>query len=179
MKKIILIVVVIIAIIISGVYLVYSKKNISNESKIEEIDDQSIDYGQDIVQEINNEENIEENKENTKEVLPIKEDVLISENKVENKAENEDNFNLVKCLYDAGLRIYGSRTCPYCTQLVENFGGYEAINLIYIECMDNRDKCINEMKSNYVPEIQINGEIYDGGRSLEELAKETNCFDKE
>jgi glutaredoxin len=182
MKKLILIILIAIGIIVSGVYLVYNKKNISNKFKSEEMNEQDIDfidYNQDVVQDINeeknqenNEEIIEESKDDKDKILHNDKEILIAEKKVEEK----NDFDLIKCLYDAKVIIYGSRTCPYCVQLVESFNGYDAVDLIYVECTENRDRCINEMKSDYVPEIQIDGNLYTGERSPEGIANEVNCI---
>ncbi len=81
----------------------------------------------------------------------------------------------VQCLADAGMVIYGSRTCPACRQLAESFGGYDAISLIYVECSEEWERCSQEMKTNYVPEIQIKGVLYNGSRDLNALAEKTGC----
>lgn len=83
---------------------------------------------------------------------------------------------LIECLADAGVVIYGSKTCPACLSLVNSFGGYEKIeSIIYIECSKDQERCMSEMKGNYVPEIQIQGEIYTGSRNPNDIAKEVNC----
>jgi len=81
----------------------------------------------------------------------------------------------IQCLADAGVVIYGSRTCPACAQLVESFGGYDKIALIYVECNEEREKCSSEMQTNYVPEIQIQGELYSGPRSPDNIADAVSC----
>jgi len=87
--------------------------------------------------------------------------------------EAADNF--VQCLAKAGMVIYGSKTCPACAALVEGFGGYDEISPIYVECSEEGDRCSQEMKTYYVPEIQIKGEIYTGPRDLDSLAAATGC----
>ena len=79
------------------------------------------------------------------------------------------------CLADEGLVIYGSETCPHCQNLVKTLGGYDAASSVYIECMEDQQRCAEEMKGQGVPEIQINGEKFDGGRSIEILAEATGC----
>lgn len=85
------------------------------------------------------------------------------------------NDQTIDCLADAGVVIYGSATCPACIKLVEDFGGNEIINPIYVNCTENPEKCRTEMQTNYVPEIQIKGVLYDGARSPEVLAEEVGC----
>jgi hypothetical protein len=81
----------------------------------------------------------------------------------------------VQCLKENGMVIYGSKTCPACGALAESFGGYEVIAPIYVECTENGTRCSSEMQSGYVPEIQINGEVYSGPRDLNSLANLANC----
>ncbi len=83
--------------------------------------------------------------------------------------------SFIKCLEDSGVIIYGSRTCPACTALANDFGGYEKIESIYIECSQEPERCDLEMKDFFVPEIQIQGELYEGARTLEGLSERTNC----
>ena len=90
----------------------------------------------------------------------------------------EDNYphaSLVSCLADRGVLVYGSRTCPACVALIDQFGGYDVIEPIYVECADDHERCIEEMQGRYVPEIQIGGEIYNGPRTPEALAEITRC----
>ncbi len=87
----------------------------------------------------------------------------------------ESNGGFIQCLADNGLVIYGSRTCPACTQLVESLGGYEAVAAIYVECTEEREKCNENMQTNYVPEIHLNGEVYEGSRAPRILGEITSC----
>ncbi len=81
----------------------------------------------------------------------------------------------IQCLADSGMIIYGSATCPACRDLVEDFGGYDAVEPLYVECNDFGDRCSEEMQTNYVPEIQINGEVFEGQRTFEDFAQATGC----
>lgn len=83
------------------------------------------------------------------------------------------NRDYITCLQEAGVVIYGSDTCPACAGLVESLGGIDVVKPIYVECHKEMERCMEEMKSNYVPEIQINGELFEGDRSL--LGQEVNC----
>ncbi len=80
-----------------------------------------------------------------------------------------------KCLADNGLVIYGSNTCPHCRNLVTLLGGYDVASSIYVECSQERERCNNEAKTGYIPEIQLNGEIFEDARTLESFAQETGC----
>lgn len=82
----------------------------------------------------------------------------------------------MECLARSGVVIYGTLTCPACNKLVESFGGYEIIDPIYVKCDENWERCENEMQTEYVPEIQIKGVLYNGERSVEALAKKVGCI---
>jgi hypothetical protein len=82
--------------------------------------------------------------------------------------------NFISCLEQEGVRIYGSKTCPYCQDLVMMFGGYELIDPIYVECPEEQELCA-ETKTGLVPEVQIKGELYEEERTLDNLAQATNC----
>ena len=116
--------------------------------------------------------------------------VPVPENGVENAIENNRNGNngegnstgdkevknnIFECLADSGVVIYGTDTCPACRALIDSLGGYEKVAPIYIECNKERERCSKEMQTNYVPEIQINGEIYTGPRSLKGIAEAVGC----
>ncbi len=92
--------------------------------------------------------------------------------------ENEDREvidDFVQCLADAGMVIYGTKTCPACLQLAQSFGGYEMISPIYIECSEEWERCSQEMQTNYVPEIQIKGKVYTGPTDLGSLGEAVGC----
>lgn len=93
----------------------------------------------------------------------------------EEPAKQDSEKPLIQCLADAGVVIYGSRTCPACAQLAESFGGYDKIALIYVECSKERERCSSEMQTNYVPEIQIQGKLYNGPRNPDNIAEAVSC----
>lgn len=93
----------------------------------------------------------------------------------EESDQGGDLEGLVACLDQAGLVIYGSFTCPVCTRLADSFGGYEALDPIYVECSDEPNRCHQEMQTRYVPEIQIEGELYQGSREPADLAEAAGC----
>ncbi len=82
---------------------------------------------------------------------------------------------LIQCMASKGLLIYARSTCPACKQLVASLGGQEIVKPIYVECSENREKCTNNKKTGYVPEIQIKGELYQGSRAVGDLAAATGC----
>lgn len=80
------------------------------------------------------------------------------------------------CLAESGMVIYGSKFCSTCNSFIEELGGYEAVTSVYVECTDYPERCNTEMQTEYVPEIQLHGEVYTGQRSLTALADVTDCL---
>ncbi len=90
--------------------------------------------------------------------------------------EDERNLEeLISCLAENDFVVYGAQWCPACRQLVDSFGGHEMVKNIYVECSVEGERCNEEQKTNYVPEIQIRGEVYEGSRSLNAIAEEVGC----
>lgn len=86
-----------------------------------------------------------------------------------------------QCLEEKGMKIYGAGWCGYCQQLIEYFGGKEAIAPIFIECSDaernpteNAELCDQEGIQGF-PTIKVNGEIYQGPRTFEGFSEITGC----
>ncbi len=145
-----------------GVGLFLSQEN-GNESDlvetVEDGEDKAIGEKEEIQGEVvENEENKEKNDD----------DSVFSK-------ENGGHTSFVECLAENGVVIYGSRTCPACASLSEEYGGYEKMKPIYVECTVEQERCIEEMLVGYVPVVQINGEIFDDWGSPENLARETGC----
>jgi hypothetical protein len=94
----------------------------------------------------------------------------------ENGAEQTDPMEpFVECLADEGLVVYASRTCPACRDFVSQFGGYDAVEPIYVECGGNSQECQDNMQTNFVPELQFNGTLYSGDTSLQALSLVSGC----
>ena len=92
---------------------------------------------------------------------------------------DEEMSSLIDCLAEEDLVIYGAEWCPACTQLAESLGGYDAIDPIYVECAEGTEeearRCQEETQTTYVPEIQIDGELYEGPNDPQSLANEVGC----
>lgn len=86
-----------------------------------------------------------------------------------------EEFN--ECLAENGMVIYGSEFCPACTELVEDLGGYEAAEPVYVECTEpeNEQRCEEEKQTDVVPEVQLDGEVQDWPLDLYELGELTGC----
>ncbi len=85
------------------------------------------------------------------------------------------NSEFIQCLIDSGMEVYASKTCPACSDFANSLGGYDAIANLFVFCDDDMDRCNEKMQTNYVPEIQINGEVHEGSRDLDSLADLTGC----
>ena len=94
-------------------------------------------------------------------------------NSINNSNNTMKEFN--QCLADNGVVIYGSQWCSACKNLVSLLGGYDAVEPVYVECTKEQQRCQNEAKSGYVPEIHINGELYKGSRTLDAFSEITGC----
>ena len=119
-------------------------------------------------QELETEASLEDNRE---------EDEINEENSENYEEEeiDEEMSSLIDCLAEEDLVIYGMQWCPACSQLVDSFGGYEAAEPIYVECTEEEEICRENTQTEYVPEIQIDGELYEGPRDPSSLASEVNC----
>ncbi len=106
---------------------------------------------------------------------PVQEEPVQEEQVDYSQEELEQLKEFNDCLADEGMVIYGSDWCPACSQLVEMLGGYEAVSSVYVECTEEQQKCQQEMIGTGVPEIQIDGEMYEGARTLEALGGATGC----
>ncbi len=94
--------------------------------------------------------------------------------------ENESNNKkitkeFIECLDDAGVVIYGSKYCPACNDLIDDFGGYDMISPIYVECEEDMERCKNEMKGEFVPEIQVKNKLYKDIENIQGLSEKTEC----
>ena len=86
----------------------------------------------------------------------------------------QNDAQLVECLAEANVIVYGTETCPACTQFAMQFGGYDVIDPIYVECADDPEKCNANMQTEFVPEVQINGTVVED-TSKAGLAAQTGC----
>ena len=85
------------------------------------------------------------------------------------------NSSFLECLKDSGVVIYGTGACPTCTQLKNDLLAIgEDIDLVYVDCDENSQRCAEETKENNVPEIQIKGNVFPNN-SIEALSQETGC----
>lgn len=105
---------------------------------------------------------------------------LFSNNRNDNHNNGNDDNNYTfeefnKCLADFGMVIYGSEWCPACNALVQTLGGNDKVKSVYVDCTKEGERCQEELKTNFIPEIQINGVVYDGSRSLSALSDLTGC----
>ena len=87
--------------------------------------------------------------------------------------DNPDN-SLAKCLTERGAVLYGSNLCPNC-KIQRNLFGISAFKFLnYVECSDEPLECSNLRG---VPAWRINGTIYYGIKTLEQLRALSGCID--
>lgn len=89
----------------------------------------------------------------------------------------EESMELVDCLVENDVSIYGDDRCPSCRRLVDSLGGMDKIKSIYTECSENRDYCRDRMETGLYPEIHIGDEVYDveKGYSPPILSEQIGC----
>ncbi|MFH1661522.1 MAG: protein disulfide isomerase family protein [Candidatus Falkowbacteria bacterium] len=81
----------------------------------------------------------------------------------------------VECLEKKNFKIYGANWCGWTKKLtIDTFGGFDIVAPIYIECTEEEALCAEEGVSGY-PTIKLNGEKYEGGRTLKDIADKTGC----
>lgn len=90
----------------------------------------------------------------------------------------EAEVALARHLNSVGARMFGAYWCPHCHDQKELFG-QEAFSLItYVECADDganaQPALCREANIAGYPTWEINGQLYPGTRSLEELATISN-----
>lgn len=93
----------------------------------------------------------------------------------QNNIVADGSSDFIDCLYENGVTIYGTATCPYCVQLVAEYDNFKDFDKIYVDCNQDMERCNNEMFTNGVPEIQIDGELLQEWGSPEVLAEKTGC----
>ena len=99
-----------------------------------------------------------------------------TEKQSEQVVEGGEDRLFAQCLVDSGVVIYVSKTCPACKDLVDKLGGYDVVDGLFVECGQNTALCSANMQTNYVPEIQINGETVDFQNRIGGLSTETGCI---
>lgn len=85
----------------------------------------------------------------------------------------------IECLAQKGVAIYGSSTCPACKNLLSYFKDFGSLDSIYFDCSSSnakiRQKCSENMQTEYVPETQINGVLIKERVTPEILSEKTGC----
>lgn len=80
----------------------------------------------------------------------------------------------VTCLDKTDFKIYGANWCSWTKKLVDEFGGFDVVKPIYVECTEQTALC-NEKGITGYPTILIKDQAYVGERTFEEFAKATGC----
>ena len=111
-------------------------------------------------------------------VDPSKQEAVILNENIAPIVENVSSYSsisLAKHLRDQNIILYNAYWCPHCHEQKEMFGKEAAQSLILVECAsDGKDNKAELCKSKGIsgyPSWEINGEIYPGTQTLEELAE--------
>ena len=86
----------------------------------------------------------------------------------------EEIAAFVDCLSQAEFKIYGANWCGWTKKLVDSFGGFDAVEGIYVECTEETELCQAEGVEGY-PTIKVGGESYSGSRTFSDFAAATGC----
>jgi|ETNmetMinimDraft_26_1059896.scaffolds.fasta_scaffold53671_2 hypothetical protein len=79
------------------------------------------------------------------------------------------------CLGEKNVKIYGANWCGWTKKLVvDTLGGFDTASAIYVECTEEETLCSSEGISGY-PTTKINGEVYNGARTIAAIAEVTGC----
>ncbi len=79
-----------------------------------------------------------------------------------------------ECLATKGVKLYGANWCGWTAKWVETLGGTNAVSPIYVECTVEDALCAQEEVTGY-PTTKINGEAYNGARTIEAIGQATGC----
>ncbi len=93
-------------------------------------------------------------------------------NKESNKPGKHDAF--AQCITDSGAIFYGTQWCPHCKKQKAMFGNSLA-KINYVDCDKEGLTCRKKKITGYPTWILGDGKRLEGEKSLEILAKETNC----
>lgn len=93
---------------------------------------------------------------------------------VSETAEESAEVQFARYLTDSGVQMFGAYWCPHCQHQRERFGKDAFESIDYVECDPRGENshaqlCQDEEIRGY-PTWKINGQLYPGDRTLEELA---------
>ncbi|MBD3309859.1 hypothetical protein GF351_01425 [Candidatus Woesearchaeota archaeon] len=99
-----------------------------------------------------------------------------SSNEGTSDLSQQDIDDFARCLSDKGIVMFGSYSCPHCSNQKGMFGdSFEYVT--YVECGkggEDAEMC-KEEELRGVPAWKIDGEIHYGSHPLEELSRLTGC----
>ena len=113
-------------------------------------------------------------------IMPLVKQEVVSVQKTQESSgySEEDLVKLSEfssCLAENGIKIYGANWCGWTKKLaVDTLGGFDVAGDAYIECTEEGELCSQEGIRGY-PTIKLNGEGYEGARTLESLGEATGC----
>ena len=90
-------------------------------------------------------------------------------------ADTASTLALAKHLRKIGAKMYGAYWCPHCKNQIDLFGTTAFRAIDYVECdprgKNPRPQLCKSAKIRGYPTWEINGKLYPGVQSLEELAE--------
>ncbi len=108
------------------------------------------------------------------EAFNVEEIIAYSNEPEEDSSQEGEMERFINCLADNNFIIYGEEWCGFCTELVNQFGGYDIVDPIYVECTEEVDLCQEKGIQGY-PTIHLEGERFPGTRNLSDFAQYTGC----
>lgn len=88
-------------------------------------------------------------------------------------ASNTSYDNFAKCLTEKGVKLYGASWCGHCSNQKKMFGdSFKYID--YVECSENESLCVQAGVKAF-PTWFIDGKLYEGVKSINELSSLTGC----
>lgn len=91
-----------------------------------------------------------------------------------NSAGNINPSALAACLSQRKVTMYGAAWCSHCQAQKQMFGTSTSA-LLYVECPDNPQRCIQAGIESYPTWVLPDGRKLVGEQSLEVLARESGC----
>lgn len=86
--------------------------------------------------------------------------------------DEENDADLIKCLINKNVKMYGSPGCPPCERQKKEFGGYSFTSVPYVDC-SNQPKMCSDLKG--LPAWEIHGKVYYGIKTADELRMLAVC----
>ena len=96
------------------------------------------------------------------------------------KEEKKDSNQLLTCLIDKNVKMYGAQDCGHCQNEKNLFNNSQIfLKNVYVECdsageNSQYELCLEKGISGY-PTWEVNGKLYPGERTIEQISSLTGC----